>query len=245
MTLSPHAFFDLSSTEHASLFEGLDFVWEALGRVDGYLESVLAGLGGVGPAGYRRAVPGEGGVHRDAWIIGDVFLAEDVAIEPGAMVQGPTLIGAGSAVRHGAYVRGGCIIGRSCVVGHASELKRVIMLDGSQAPHFNYVGDSILGAHVNLGAGTKLSNLKNDGAPIEIAYEGRRIATRLRKLGAVLGDGVHTGCNSVTSPGTLIGPGTMVYANTVLRGVYPGGSIVKLRQSIEVVPLRRPGGQGG
>lgn len=230
MNLSPEAFFDLAGWEHAALFEGVTRVWEALGRVETYLKDHLK--------------PGiEGSVDPGAWIGGDVYVAPGARIEAGAMVQGPAIVGEGSVVRHGAYIRGECIIGRECVVGHATELKRAILLDKAQAPHFNYVGDSILGRGVNLGAGTKLSNLKNDGTPIEIAVEGERIATGYRKLGAILGDGVQTGCNCVTSPGTLVGPGTHVYANATLRGVYPAGSIVKLRQSLEVVERRSARGR--
>jgi len=151
------------------------------------------------------------------------------------MVQGPAIIGAGSVVRHGAYIRGGCIVGAGCVVGHATELKRAVLLDKAQAPHFNYVGDSILGRRVNLGAGAKLSNFKNDGSLIVIDAGSERIPTGQRKLGAILGDGVQVGCNSVTSPGTLVGPGSMVYANATLRGVYPPSCIVKVRQVQELV----------
>ena len=226
MELAPQAFFDLTGWEHASLFEGVTRVWEALERIEPYLE--------------RRLKPAiEGIVDPGAWIVGDVYVGPGARVEAGAMIQGPAIIGAGTVVRHGAYIRGACIIGAGCVVGHATELKRAVLLDKAQAPHFNYVGDSILGRGVNLGAGVKLSNFKNDGSLIVIDTGSERIPTGQRKLGAILGDGVQIGCNSVTSPGTLVGPGTMVYANVTLRGVYPPSSIVKVRQTLEIVE-RRP-----
>lgn len=222
MHLGPNSFFNLDGYAHRELFDGIDAVWEALGRLDKYLESYL-----------RPAV--EGNVHPGAWIEGDVYVGPGVVIEPGAYVQGPTILGEGTVVRHGAYVRGHCVIGRDCIIGHATELKRVIMLDGAQAPHFNYVGDSILGRRVNLGAGTRLSNFKNDGSAIVVIAGAQRISTGMRKFGAVVGDDVKTGCNAVLSPGTLIGPGSLVYPGAVLRGVYPGRHIIKLRQETILV----------
>lgn len=223
--LAPQAYFRLDGWEHAALFDGLTRVWEALGRLEGYLRSLLNG------------VRIEGTVMEGAWVEGDVFVGPGAVIESGAMVKGPTWIGPGAVIRHGAYVRGVCLIGARSVVGHASEVKGSVFLDGAQAPHFNYVGDSLLGRGVNLGAGTKLSNLKNDGSPVVVkSPDGREWPTGRRKLGVVAGDGVQTGCNCVTSPGTLIGPGTLVYPNVVLRGIIPAGSIVKLRQQLEVVP---------
>lgn len=230
MDLSPQAFFDLTGWEHASLFDEITRVWEALERIEPYLE--------------RHLKPGvEGSVETGAWIVGDVYVGPGARVEAGAMIQGPAIIGAGTVVRHGAYIRGGCIVGSGCVVGHATELKRAVLLDKAQAPHFNYVGDSILGRGVNLGAGVKLSNFKNDGSLIEVDTGNGRIPTGQRKLGAILGDGVQIGCNSVTSPGTLVGPGTMVYANVTLRGVYPPSCIVKVRHTVEVVERRRKEGR--
>lgn len=222
MQLGPDAFFQLEGYPHRALFDGITHVWEALNRLDEYLGGAL-----------RPGVHGK--VHPGAWIDGDVYVAPGVVIEPGVYVQGPAIIGEGSILRHGAYVRGHCVIGRECIVGHASELKRVIMLDRAQVPHFNYAGDSILGRGVNLGAGTRLSNFKNDGSIVKVSVGEERISTGMRKLGAILGDGVKTGCNCVLSPGTLVGPGTMIYPNAVLRGVYPGGHIVKLRQETLLV----------
>ncbi len=226
MSFNPTAFFDVGGYAHAEIFANLEHVWDALARLDEYARE-------------RATSRIEGRVDEGAWIVGDVYIASGAVVEAGAMVQGPTLLGPGTVVRHGAYVRGYCVTGADCVIGHATEVKRSILLDGAQAPHFNYVGDSILGNDVNLGAGTKLSNLKNDGGMVDVESPEGRVSTGLRKFGAVVGDRVQTGCNSVTSPGTLIGPDTLVYANAVLRGYYPAHSIVKLRQQTEVVERRR------
>lgn len=222
MSWTPTEFFLLDEFEHAELFAGVNYVWEALLRLDDYAR--------------ENARPHvEGTVSPGAWLEGAVYVGPGAVVEPGAYVQGPTILGPGTVVRHGAYIRGHCVFGKGCFIGHATEVKRSIFLNGAYAPHFNYVGDSILGSGVNLGAGTKTSNLKNDAGLIDIHHEGQRVATGLRKFGAVFGDGVHTGCNCVTNPGTIIGPGSHVYAGAVLRGVYPSRSIVKLRQQLEVV----------
>lgn len=226
MTLEPASFFDLNGYEHSGLFEGVRYPWEALKRLSEYIQSHLV------PEIHGRVMEG-------AFVFGDVYLGEGAVIEPGAMVKGPVIIGSGAVIRHGAYVRENCVIGAECVIGHTSELKGTVVLDGGQVPHFSYVGDSILGRNVNLGAGTKISNLKNDGSEVVITWGDQKISTGLRKFGAILGDRVHTGCNCVTSPGTLVGPNTLVYAGAVLRGVYPPDSIVKLRQSLEVAAIER------
>lgn len=220
----PEYFFDLSGFAHRALFDGVQQVWQALSGlaryIDEHLEPCLAGT----------VMPG-------AYVGERVQLGEGCVVEPGAMVKGPAIIGPGTVIRQGAYIREYVLIGAGCVVGHATEVKGSILLDGAQAPHFNYVGDSILGRGCNLGAGTKLSNLKNDGTEVAVrGPDGRAMPTGLRKLGAIIGDGVTTGCNAVTSPGTLIGPYASVYANVVVRGFVPARSIVKLRQQLEMVP---------
>ncbi|NLG69719.1 MAG: glucose-1-phosphate thymidylyltransferase [Firmicutes bacterium] len=217
-------FFDLSAFEHRPLLEGVERVWEALRDLPRYIdEHVQPTLAGT-------IMPG-------AYVGERVQLGEGCVVEPGAMVKGPAIIGPGTVIRQGAYVREYVLIGAGCVVGHCTEVKGSILLDGAQAPHFNYVGDSILGRHCNLGAGTKLSNLKNDGTEVTVrGPEGQLVRTGLRKLGAIVGDGVATGCNAVTSPGALIGPGASIYANAVVRGFVPAGHVLKLRQSQELVP---------
>jgi len=176
---------------------------------------------------------------------GDIVIGPGTVVEPGAYIVGPTLIGANCKIAQGAYIRGNAIIGAGSVVGHATEVKNSIFLPGAHAPHFNYVGDSILGRGVNLGAGTKLSNLTvvsvKDAATgkrptIHLSIDGESYDTGLAKLGAILGDDVQTGCNSVLNPGVLIGPRTLVYPNLSLpKGYYPADAIIKLRQAVEIV----------
>lgn len=176
----------------------------------------------------------------DAHILGDrIVIGAGTRIQPGAVIEGPIWIGRNATIRPGAYLRGGNWIGDDCLVGANSEVKRAILLAGSKAPHQNYVGDSILGCGVNLGAGTILSNFRHDGASISISHGDDTLDVGTRKLGAILGDEVLTGCNSVLHPGVIVGQGTQIYPGVQLRsGVYPAASIVKLRQQIEIVAKR-------
>jgi UDP-3-O-[3-hydroxymyristoyl] glucosamine N-acyltransferase len=158
----------------------------------------------------------------------EIFVGPGVAVEPGALIKGPTLITANTDVRQGAYVRGKCIIGRECVVGHTTEMKSSIMLDGAKAGHFAYIGDSILGNSTNLGAGTKLANLKIRGSSVVIRVGEAKIDTGLRKFGAIIGDHVEIGCNTVTNPGTLLGRNAMVLpVRSVAAGYHPPESLVR------------------
>jgi acetyltransferase-like isoleucine patch superfamily enzyme len=150
----------------------------------------------------------------------DVFIGPGSVVEPGALLNGPAIIGARCEVRQGAYLRGDCVVGDGCVVGHTTEMKHAIMLNGAKAGHFAYIGDSILGNHTNLGAGTKLANLKMVDTPVSVAVEGKRYDTGLRKFGAVLGDDTETGCNAVTNPGTLLGRRCVVCPCMSVRGGY-------------------------
>ena len=149
-----------------------------------------------------------------------IIIGDNTLVEPGALLKGPVVVGDNCEVRQGAYVRGNCLIGNSCVVGHTTEIKGSIMLDGSKAGHFAYIGDSILGKDVNLGAGTKLANLKMIPGSVTFKKEGKHYDTNRRKLGAIFGDRTETGCNSVTSPGTLIGPHSVVYPGVSVPGGY-------------------------
>lgn len=167
-----------------------------------------------------------------------VAIGRGSRIGPGATIDGPVFIGRDVEIRPGAYLRGGCWIGDGAVVGASTECKRAILLPGAHAPHLNYVGDSILGSGVNLGAGTILSNFRHDGREIDIRHGDRRLPTGRRKLGAILGDGVLTGCNAVLHPGVVVGRNTQIYPGVQLRnGVYAADRVVKLRQEIEVVEL--------
>ena len=171
-----------------------------------WLSNLLTKLG----VGNQPLVLGK--VHPQAIIEGRVYIAEGAVVEPTAYIQGPCYIGPGSEVRHGAYIRGNVYVGKDCVVGHTTEVKSSVFFDGAKAGHFAYVGDSILGREVNLGAGTKLANLKLQGN--EVFYldptTRKKTASGLRKFGCVLGDHVQTGCNSVISPGSLLLPKTFV-----------------------------------
>ena len=177
----------------------------------------------------------------DVYLSGDkISIGKGARIAPGAVLEGPIRIGEDVEIRPGAYLRGGVWIGDGCTVGANSEIKHSILLDGAKAPHLNYVGDSILGAEVNLGAGTILSNFRHDGAEVTIGGGDGGIRTGRRKLGAVLGDRVNTGCNSVLHPGVVVGRDTDIYPGVQLRsGVYPSRVIIKLRQEIEIIERRQ------
>jgi NDP-sugar pyrophosphorylase family protein len=179
----------------------------------------------------------------DVHLAGDrIAIGRGTRILPGAVIEGPIFIGRDVLVRPGAYLRGGCWIGDGCVVGASTEIKRSILLPSAHAPHLNYVGDSILGRGANLGAGTILSNFRHDGSEVRIppapaGPSGTPRATGRRKLSAILGDRVMTGCNCVLHPGVVVGRGTRLYPGVQLRaGTYPADSIVKLRQQLDVVP---------
>ena len=156
-----------------------------------------------------------------------IIIGPGTIVEPGAFIKGPAVIGSDSEIRQGAYIRGDCLVGNRCVVGHTTEMKGSIMLDGAKAAHFAYVGDSILGKDVNLGAGTKLANLKMIPGSIVVTIDRKRYDTGRRKLGAILGDRTEAGCNSVTSPGTLMGPSSIVYSGVAVPGgYYPSKTII-------------------
>jgi UDP-N-acetylglucosamine diphosphorylase / glucose-1-phosphate thymidylyltransferase / UDP-N-acetylgalactosamine diphosphorylase / glucosamine-1-phosphate N-acetyltransferase / galactosamine-1-phosphate N-acetyltransferase len=158
----------------------------------------------------------------------DIYIGEGTVVETGAYIQGPTYIGRQTEVRQGAYLRGGCLVGDRCVVGHVTEMKNSVMLNGAKAGHFAYIGDSLLGKDCNLGAGTKLANLKMIGGTIQVRVGAKIFDTGLRKFGAVLGDQTETGCNSVTNPGTLLGPKCLVGPNaTVKTGFYSRRSVIR------------------
>ena len=225
--LQADKFFSLKDFAHSELFRTGEPVYAALGpALDEYL------------AAWPRweiesSLPD--GVHV---LGGPIAIGPSCRIEPGAVLCGPLVVGEGSEIRTGAYLRGRVILGRGCVVGAHSEVKGSILLDGAHAPHQNYVGDSILGARVNLGAGTILSNVKNVGREIVVRHRDATVSTGLRKLGAILGDDCRTGCNAVLNPGTFMGPGCVVYPNATLRsGFYPPRTLVKVRQVQQQVLL--------
>lgn len=213
--LHPTSFFKLEEYAHQALFEGCAFVWEALSRLSEYIEAQKLGVIG-------------GDVPKEAFLMhpDKVSIGKGTVIEPGVMIQGPCIIGPECRIRHGAYIRGPVIIGQNCVIGHCSEIKHSILLNNARAPHFNFVGDSILGNEVNLGAGAKLANFRFDKKEISILFQGKKISTQLKKFGAVIGDYGKLGCNSVTNPGTLLGPAVFCYPNLTIHGCIAKGKIV-------------------
>jgi UDP-N-acetylglucosamine diphosphorylase / glucose-1-phosphate thymidylyltransferase / UDP-N-acetylgalactosamine diphosphorylase / glucosamine-1-phosphate N-acetyltransferase / galactosamine-1-phosphate N-acetyltransferase len=215
MPLPSTYFFNLSQFSHADLFQDL-FPWLVLQQLNSYLGTQTLG---------RH----EGKVSSQAYIIHPelISIGEGSIVEPGAYIQGPCLIGKHCVVRHGAYIRGNVLTGDHCVIGHDSEVKQAIFLNRAHAAHFAYVGDSILGNGVNLGAGTKCANFKLDQTPINLHVQGQRIPTQMRKLGAIVGDKTQIGCNTVTNPGTLIGQEVHCYPCLNIEGFIPSRSLIK------------------
>jgi NDP-sugar pyrophosphorylase family protein len=217
----PGDLFDLSQTQHAVLFNGCGHAWEALGRIADYLRQNLQ------PRLLNRC-------DGRAWIGKSVFIGEGTVVEDGAMIKGPALIGRNCQIRHNAYLREDVIVGDDCVVGNSCELKNVLLFNNCQVPHFNYVGDSILGHRAHLGAGVVLSNVKVIKGNVTVEHNGQRLDTGLRKFGALLGDQTDIGCNSVLNPGSIIGRGSLIYPCTNWRGVLPPNRIAKNRAVVEV-----------
>lgn len=205
--------FDLTHTLAAPLLQRMEYPWEALPK----LHDFILQLGAILPASEYEEISEHVWVARNA----------DVALS--ASLEGPCIIGHHTQVRHCAYIRGDALVGDHCVVGNSTELKNVILFDSVQVPHFNYVGDSILGYMSHMGAGAITSNVKSDKTKVTVKDDasGKAIATKLEKLGAMLGDRVEIGCNSVLNPGTVIGRDTSVYPLTNVRGVVPENSILK------------------
>ncbi len=224
--LLPSHYFDLEGFAHRALFDGVRFVWEVIPRIGEYLRSIVK--------------PDIRGTVMDGAVVqGQVFIDEGTVVEPGAVIFGPAYIGKNCVVRAGAYVRGEVLVGDNAVLGHASEFKNCVLMDGAQCPHFNYVGDSVLGLKSHLAAGVIVSNLKITRDEIVVRLDGAEYPTGLSKFGAIVGDGAEIGCNAVINPGTLIGKGVLAYPLVSLRGYYPQASIVKIRQQVQVVERQR------
>ena len=190
--------------------------WAVLPTLKGQMEDML---GEIGPN------------HREGVSIdsskGIVHIDDSAIIEPGIHIIGPAYIGPNATIRHGAYIREYSWICANSLVGHASETKHSVLLPGAKAPHFNYVGDSILGPNVNLGAGVKLSNLRNDGGEVYTRLNGERIATGLRKFGAIIGESSQLGCNAETNPGVVLGPRCMIMPNSTITGIHDSDSTIR------------------
>ncbi len=220
----PAAFFDLDDFSHPDLLALEEPVWGALGqKLNGYLES---------RTDWSINIDLPVGVH----LLGDrISIASGCSIEPGAVIIGPAILEENVQVRTGAYIRQNVILAAGSLVGAHSEVKGSILFPGAKAPHQAYVGDTILGRGVNLGAGTICSNVKNVGREISFSAGGETYHTGLRKFGAILGDGCKTGCNTVLNPGVLMGPGSVTYTNASIRGgFYPAGTLVKVRQTQQI-----------
>lgn len=217
----PSELFDLNQTEHAALFVGCDSAWEALKKISLYIASNLR------PELRNRCE----GV---AYIGERVFIGEGTLIEDGAMIKGPAIIGRNCEIRHNAYLRENVIIGDGCVVGNSTELKNALLFNNAVAPHFNYIGDSILGHKAHLGAGVVLSNVKSIKGNVTLDVEGTRIDTGLRKFGALVGDFVEIGCNAVLNPGSIIGRHAVIYPGVTWRGFLKENQIAKNRAEVEV-----------
>ena len=217
--------FDLAQTEHAAIFAECRFAWDALKKIEAYLDKVSR-------QNPPKRFPGASIGER-------VLIGEGTMVEPGAMIKGPAIIGKNCQIRHNAYIRENVIIGDGCVVGNSSELKNALLFNGAQAPHYNYIGDSILGHKAHLGAGVICSNLKSLPGNVTVEMDGAPFDTGLRKFGALLGDGAEVGCNAVLNPGSILGRGAVIYPNVFWRGILPANVIAKNKAEIEVV-VKRP-----
>ena len=206
--------FECKTPYLAKLFESYKYPWEILPNIKSYINELI-----------------ENGLEGFEEIADGVFVGKNVKIYPTATIEGPAIIGEGTEIRPGAFIRGNLICGAYCVIGNSSELKNAVLLDKVQVPHYNYVGDSILGNRAHMGAGSICSNLKTDGKSVVI-HGDEEYETGIRKIGGILADGADIGCGCVLNPGTVIGKNTSVYPLNALRGVFPSGCIVKSQNNI-------------
>jgi NDP-sugar pyrophosphorylase family protein len=222
---APESFFDLQETTHQSLFTSVEHAWEVLPKIADYLKA--------------RLRPAMLGTTVGSPVIGDqVHIGPGTVVEHGAMIKGPAWIGANCQIRNGAYLRENVIVGDGCVLGNSSEFKNCLLFNRVEVPHFNYVGDSILGFRSHLGAGVILSNVRLDRGEISVRHEEASFATNLRKFGAIIGDHTEIGCNAVLSPGSVIGKKCLLYPGIQWKGVLPANSIARLRQEISILENR-------
>jgi bifunctional UDP-N-acetylglucosamine pyrophosphorylase / glucosamine-1-phosphate N-acetyltransferase len=222
---SPADYLDLAHTAHSKLFENQSYVWDALKQIASYLQFRL-----------KPAVLGE--LMGKPFVSNSVFVGAGTIVEQGAVLKGPAWIGEQCHIRSGCYVRENVIVGNNVVMGNSCEFKNCILFDEVQVPHFNYVGDSILGHRAHLGAGVILSNVKLDHREIVVASPEGNIATGFKKFGAIVGDRTEIGCNAMINPGAVIGRDCIIYPSVNFRGVLAAGSIAKLRQEIQITARR-------
>lgn len=209
---------DLSQTIAADLFKDFTYPWEVLPKIKDFIISLGETLD---PEIYEKR--GE-----------NIWVAKSAVVFESAYINGPAIIDEEAEVRHCAFIRGNAIIGKKCVVGNSTELKNVVLFNNVQVPHYNYVGDSVLGYKAHMGAGSITSNVKSDKTLVVVKSNGEEIPTGLKKFGAMLGDGVEVGCNSVLNPGTVIGRNTNIYPLSSVRGVVQSDSIFKAQDKIVV-----------
>ncbi len=208
--------FDLTHTLSAPLLEKTEYPWEALPLISDFVKELIGTL-----SDEEYDAPAE-----------DIRISKSAKISPLATICGPAVIGHGADLRTGAFIRGSVIVGEGCVVGNSCELKNAILFDSVQVPHFNYVGDSILGYKAHTGAGAITSNVKSDKSPVRVKTEDGYIDTGFKKFGAMIGDFVEVGCNSVLNPGTVIGRNSNIYPLSSVRGTVPPNSIFKSADNI-------------
>ena len=208
--------FDLEHTIAAELFNGKTYPWEVLGEISDFIIRLGQTLD---PDEYDN--PQE-----------NVWIAKDARVYPSAFITPPCIIDHGAEVRHCAFIRGSAIIGKNSVVGNSAELKNCVLFDNVETPHYNYVGDSVLGFHAHMGAGSITSNVKSDKKNVVIKCGEEKIETDRKKVGAFLGDYVEVGCNSVLNPGTVIGRGSNIYPTSSVRGFVPANHIYKDKDNI-------------
>ena len=208
--------YDLKQTIALELFSDIEYPWEALPKIGDYIRK-------LGPTLDSSIFEKRGE---------DIYIAKSVKIYDTATITGPLIIDEDTEVRPGAFIRGNAIVGKSCVVGNSTELKNVVLFNNVQVPHYNYVGDSILGYKAHMGAGSITSNVKSDKSLVVVKDGREEIKTGLKKFGAMLGNNVEVGCNSVLNPGTIVCPNSNIYPVSCVRGVVPSDSIYKDKDEI-------------
>ena len=207
---------DLKETMATELFEGKTYPWEVLPEIKDFILKL------------GKTLDSDEYEYRE----GDIWIAKSAKIAPTACINGPAIIGKDTEVRHCAFIRGNAIVGEDCVVGNSTELKNVVLFNCVQVPHYNYVGDAVLGYKSHMGAGSICSNVKSDKKLVVVKSADEQIETGLKKFGAMLGDEVEVGCNSVLNPGTVVGRNSNIYPLSCVRGVIPSGHIFKNAKEI-------------
>lgn len=212
-------FFDLKSFQHKQLFRGVDYPWQVLSKLNLYIKNQLAN---TNPSNLLQ-----GKIHPSAVIENGVIIGSGTVVAPFCYIKGPAIIGHNCHIGPGAFIRENSLIGDNSTIGNSSEVKNSILIHHVFAAHFAYLGDSIFGGNIELGAGVKTANLRLDRQPVSIRLNSKIISTELKKLGAIVGDDVSIGCNAVLNPGTVLGKNSVVYPNVSVTGTHPQNSIIK------------------